>query len=170
VPYSIVRPTWIFGGEHDVLVNNIAWILRHTPVFALPGSGAYPVQPVHVEDLARICTQAGQASENIVIDAAGPETIAFEKLVTLIRDAVGARAFILHVPPPVMGVAARALGLLVRDVVLTPDEIDGLMAGLLISNEPPLGKISFSDWLDHSGGSVGRRYANELRRHFAPDS
>jgi NADH dehydrogenase len=73
VPYSIVRPTWIFGGDHDVLVNNIAWILRHAPIFAVPGSGAYPVQPVHVEDLARICTQAGQAGENIVIDAAGPE-------------------------------------------------------------------------------------------------
>jgi NADH dehydrogenase len=169
VPYSIVRPTWIFGGDHDVLVNNIAWILRHTPVFAVPGSGAYPVQPVHVEDLARICTQAGQAGENTVIDAAGPETMAFEKLVALIRNAVGARAVILHVPPSIMGVAARALGLLMRDVVLTPDEIDGLMAGLLVSDQPPLGTISFSDWLDHSGGSVGRRYANELRRHFAPD-
>jgi NADH dehydrogenase len=167
VPYSIVRPTWIFGGDHDVLVNNIAWILRRTPVFAMPGSGAYPVQPVHVEDLARICTQAGQAGDNIVIDAAGPETMAFEKLVALIRDAVGARAVILHVPPPVIGVAARALGLLVRDVVLTPDEIDGLMAGLLISHQPPLGEISFTAWLDHSGGSVGRRYANELRRHFS---
>ena len=168
LPYSIVRPTWIFGGDHDVLVNNIAWILRHTPVFAVPGSGAYPVQPVHVEDLARICTHAGQATDSIVIDAAGPETMAFHKLVALIRDAVGARAVILRVPPPVMGVAARALGLLVSDVVLTPDEIDGLMAGLLVSEKPPLGKISFSDWLNHSGRSVGRRYANELRRHFAP--
>jgi NADH dehydrogenase len=167
VPYSIVRPTWIFGGDHDVLVNNIAWILRHRVVFALPGSGAYLVQPVHVEDLARICTQAGQARDNTVIDAAGPETMTFEKLVALIRDAVGAHAIILHVPPPVMGVAARALGLLMRDVVLTPDEINGLMAGLLISNEPPLGKTSFSDWLDHTGRSVGHRYANELRRHFA---
>jgi NADH dehydrogenase len=170
VPYSIIRPTWIFGGDRDVLVNNIAWILRHTPIFAVPGSGAYPVQPVHVEDLARICTQAGQAGENIVIDAAGPETMTFEKLVGLIRDAVGARAVILHVPPPVMGVAARALGLLVRDVVLTRDEIDGLMAGLLVSDEPPLGKLTFSGWLADRGGSVGRRYANELRRHFAHDS
>jgi NADH dehydrogenase len=126
------------------------------------------VQPVHVEDLARICTQAGQAGDDIVIDAAGPETMASEKLVALIRDVVRGRAVILHVPPPVMGVAARAPGLLVRDVVLTPDEIDGLMAGLLVSEEPPLGKIRFSDWLDHNGGSIGRRYANELRRHFAP--
>jgi len=170
VPYSIVRPTWIFGGDHDVLVNNIAWILRYMPVFAVPGSGAYPVQPVHVEDLASICIHAARGGANPVIDAAGPETMAFDQLVTLIRDATGARALILHVPAPIMGLAARALGLLVRDVVLTPDEIAGLMAGLLVSDEPPLGEVAFSEWLHRNSGSVGRRYANELRRHFASDA
>jgi uncharacterized protein YbjT (DUF2867 family) len=166
VPYSIVRPTLIFGGDHEVLVNNIAWILRHMPVFAAPGSGAYRVQPVHVEDLASICTQAARAGANLVLDAAGPETLAFDELVALIRGATGARALIVHVPAPIMRFAARALGLLVRDVVLTPDEIDGLMAGLLVSDEPARGQIAFSEWLDHSRGSLGRRYANELRRHF----
>ena len=167
VPFSIVRPTWIFGGERDVLVNNIAWILRHTPVFAVPGSGAYSVQPVHVEDLARICTQAAEADADLVIDAAGPETMAFDELVALIRAATGARAVVVHVPATIMGLAARALGLLVRDVVLTSDEIEGLMAGLLVSDEPPRGEIAFSEWLDRSRGSVGRSYANELGRHFA---
>ena len=70
-------------------------------------------------------------------------------------------------PAPIMGLAARALGLLVRDVVLTPDEIDGLMAGLLVSDAPPLGEIAFSEWLEQIRGSVGRSYANELGRHFA---
>ncbi len=168
VPYSIVRPTMIFGGHYDVLVNNIAWILRRMPVFAVPGRGAYPVQPVHVEDLARICTDAARAATNLVIDAAGPETMAFAELVALIRRATGARAPIVHVPAPIMSLAARALGLLVRDVVLTSDEIDGLMAGLLVSHEPPLGQIPFSKWLYDNRTSVGRRYANELQRHFAP--
>jgi uncharacterized protein YbjT (DUF2867 family) len=170
VPHSIVRPTWIFGGNLDVLVNNIAWILRRTPVFAVPGSGAYPVQPVHVEDVAGICTDAARPGVDRVIDAAGPETMAFDELVALIRGATGSHARIVHVPAPVMGLAARALGLLVRDVVLTPDEIDGLMAGLLVSDEPPLGEIAFSEWLEQSGGSRGRRYANELGRHFASGS
>jgi uncharacterized protein YbjT (DUF2867 family) len=170
VPHSIVRPTWIFGGNLDVLVNNIAWILRRTPVFAVPGSGAYPVQPVHVEDVAGICTDAARPGADRVIDAAGPETMAFDELVALIRGATGSHARIVHVPAPVMGLAARALGLLVRDVVLTPDEIDGLMAGLLASDEPPLGEIAFSEWLEQSRGSLGRRYANELGRHFASGS
>jgi uncharacterized protein YbjT (DUF2867 family) len=162
-PYSIVRPTWIFGGDKDVLVNNIAWILRHMPLFAVPGDGRYRVQPVHAEDLARICTDV----DDLVVDAAGPETMTFDELVALIRRVTGARAPIVHVPRSVMAFAARALGLLVRDVVLTPDEIDGLMAGLLVSHQPPLGRIAFSDWLESGGQSVGRHYANELERHFA---
>jgi uncharacterized protein YbjT (DUF2867 family) len=165
--YSIVRPTWIYGGERDVLANNIAWILRRMPAFALPGDGSYLVQPVHVEDLARICVEAGDNSEDLVIDAAGPEMMAFAELVAKVRTAVGAHAPIIHTPPSLMAAAARALGLLVRDVVLTPDEIKGLMAGLLVSGEAPRGKIAFSDWLVEHKASVGRSYANELDRHFA---
>jgi NADH dehydrogenase len=167
VRYSIVRPTWIFGGERDVLANNIAWILRRMPAFALPGSGCYPVQPVHVDDLARICVDAANADGDVVIDAAGPETMPFGELVTLVRSAVDARSPIIHMPAPVMAATARALGLLVRDVVLTPEEIKGLMAGLLVSRDPPLGQIAFSEWLDEHKTSVGRSYANELHRHFA---
>jgi uncharacterized protein YbjT (DUF2867 family) len=166
LPYSIVRPTWIFGGERDVLANNIAWILRRMPAFAMPGDGAYRVQPVHIEDLARICTEAGDATGDLVIDAAGPETMSFHSLVALVRAAVNANSPILHIPPPVMAAAARALGLLVGDVVLTGDEIRGLMAGLLVSHEPALGQIAFSAWLTEHGDTVGRAYANELRRHF----
>ena len=167
VHYSIVRPTWLFGGERDVLANNIAWILRRMPAFVLPGSGTYPVQPVHVDDLARICIDAARREGDLVIDAAGPETMPFGDLVTLVRSAVNARSPIIHIPPSLMAAAARALGLFVRDVVLTPDEIRGLMAGLLVSHDPPLGRIAFSQWLDEHRTSVGRSYANELHRHFA---
>jgi uncharacterized protein YbjT (DUF2867 family) len=167
VPYTIVRPTWIYGGERDVLANNIAWILRRMPAFALPGDGTYPVQPVHVEDLARICIEAAGSDGDMVIDAAGPETMPFSALVALVRDAVDARSPIVHLPPSLMAAAARALGVFVRDVVLTPDEIKGLTAGLLVSHDPPLGRIAFSQWLHEHRTSVGRSYANELHRHFA---
>jgi NADH dehydrogenase len=174
VAYSIVRPTMLFGGERDVLVNNIAWILRRFPVFALPGDGNYPVQPVHVDDLARICQECAEADGDVTVDAAGPETLAFKELIRQIRDAVGPRAPlvhlrspIVHVPATIMAQAASALGLLVGDVVLTSDEIKGLTSGLLVSHQPPLGRIRFSAWLADTHGSVGRSYANELDRHFA---
>ncbi len=155
LPYSIVRPTWVFGGERDVLANNIAWILRRMPAFALPGSGAYPVQPVHVDDLARICIEASRATGDVVIDAAGPETMPFAQLVALVRSAVDARSPIIHAPPSLMAVAARALGVFVGDVVLTPDEIRDLMAGC--SSHTTLrwdGSRSATGWT-----STGRRWA-----------
>jgi uncharacterized protein YbjT (DUF2867 family) len=139
------------------------------PAFALPGDGSYPVQPVHVEDLARICIEARGRERDTIIDAAGPETMSFSELVGLVRSTVGTRAPILHMPPPLMAAAARALGVLVHDVVLTPDEIKGLMAGLLVSRDPPLGQIAFSGWLKEHAASVGRKYANELSRHFTAD-
>lgn len=43
--YAIIRPTVIFGPE-DVLINNIAWLLRRFPVFAVPGAGDCRLQPV----------------------------------------------------------------------------------------------------------------------------
>ena len=165
VPYSIVRPTWIFGAR-DVLANNIAWILRHMPIFVVPGDGRYRVQPIHVDDFAHICLRAARGLTDVIADAAGPDTMVFEQLVRAIRRALGSHTPILHASPAGMAALARALGFVVRDVVLTADEIRGLTAGLLVSHRPPLGRISFIEWLRGSGPTLGRAYANELDRHF----
>jgi uncharacterized protein YbjT (DUF2867 family) len=166
VPYVIVRPTFLFGGGRDILANNIAWILRRMPLFVVPGDGRYLVQPIHVDDHARICLQAAHGRSHVIMDAAGPDTMSFEQLVRAIRDAVGRRTPILHAPPAAMAALARGLGLIVRDVVLTADEIRGLTAGLLVSHRPALGSISFTEWLNEHGPTLGDAYANELDRHF----
>jgi uncharacterized protein YbjT (DUF2867 family) len=166
VPYAIVRPTWIFGGGRDILVNNIAWILRHMPVFVVPGDGEYRVQPVHVDDLAHICLRAACGASDAVVDAAGPDAMTFDELVRAVRAAIGRSTPILHAPPVAMTALAHALGLVVRDVVLTADEIQGLTAGLLVSHQPALGQISFIEWLHESGPTLGRGYLSELDRHF----
>jgi nucleoside-diphosphate-sugar epimerase len=166
VPCAIVRPTFLFGGGLDILVNNIAWILRRMPVFVVPGDGRYLVQPIHVDDLARICLRASHSCGDVIMDAAGPDTMSFEELVRAIRGAVGRRTPILHGPPAAMAALARALGVVVRDVVLTADEIRGLTSGLLVSHQPALGHISFLGWLNEHSRTLGGAYASELDRHF----
>ncbi len=166
VPHSIVRPTWIFGGGQDILANNIAWILRRMPIFVVPGDGRYLVQPVHIDDVAHICLRASQDGPDVIIDAAGPDRMAFEDLVRAIRHAVGGNRPILHASSSAMSALARALGLVVGDVVLTADEIRGLTDGLLVSGQPALGRISFLEWLNETGPALGRVYLNELERHF----
>jgi uncharacterized protein YbjT (DUF2867 family) len=165
VPYSIVRPTWFFGGR-DILTNNIAWVVRHMPVFVVPGDGRYLVQPVHVDDFVQICVRAADGVPGAITDAVGPDTMTYQRLVRAVRDAVGRRTPILHAPPAAVAAFSRALGAVVRDVVLTPDEIRGLTAGLLVSHRPALGRVSFLEWLQENASTLGRQYANELDRHF----
>jgi uncharacterized protein YbjT (DUF2867 family) len=163
--WAIVRPTVIFGLE-DILINNIAWMVRHFPVFAVPGSGEYQLQPVFVEDLAEIAVNAASKPENVILDAVGPETYSFNELVRLIARTLGRNVRIGHVNPALAYVLTRLLGLAVHDVILTREEIEGLMANLLVSNQPPLGRTKLSTWLESNGTRVGRRYASELGRHF----
>lgn len=163
--YAIIRPTVIFGVE-DILINNIAWLLRRFPVFAVPGSGDYRLQPIFVEDMAELAVRAGQQSENVIVDAVGPEVFTFDELVRLIAAKVGSRARLIHVSPQLALTLARLISPVVRDVVLTQEEVDGLMANLLISRDPPTGQTRLSDWLSQDGRQVGSRYASELARHY----
>jgi len=163
--YAIVRPTLVFGPE-DILVNDIAWILRRMPLFLVPGDGRYEVQPVSVGDTARICVEEGATPGDVVVDAAGPERFAFEPFVRLIVAAVASRTRIRTAPAGLALTASRLLGLLVRDVVLTRDEVEALMAGLLVSDEPPRGRDRFEDWLSEVASTLGRSYQSELQRNF----
>ena len=97
--YAIVRPTLVYGPA-DVLVSNIAWGLRHVPLFLVPGDGSYEVQPVSVRDTAAICVDAGLEQEDLELDAAGPVRWTFDELVRLIARAVGSRAWVMHAPAP----------------------------------------------------------------------
>jgi len=163
--HAIVRPTVLFGGR-DVFISNIAWLLRRFPVFAVAGDGRYGIQPVHVEDHARLMVEAGIRNKNEVFDSAGPESFSFEDFVREIGTGLGRTTRIVHVPPQALIAASSILGRIVRDVILNREELDGLMRGLMISKEPPRGVISFRDWLRSSAPDLGRRYAHEINRHF----
>ncbi len=163
--YAIVRATLIFGLE-DILPNNIGWFLRKLPIFGIPGSGQYRVQPIFVGDLADIMVQTAESEDNIVVDAVGPETFTFEEMVRLIAAKIQSRAKIVHVAPWLALLVTRLTGLFVGDVILTKGELAGLMADLLISDRPPMANTRFSEWLAENAGNVGTRYSSELRRHY----
>jgi NADH dehydrogenase len=163
--HAILRPTVIFGDE-DILINNIAWILRRLPVFGAPGDGSYRMRPIFVDDMAKLAVDAGSWTDDVTLDAVGPETFTFDEWLRLLASTVGSRARILHLPPKLALWASRAISLLVRDVVLTSDEVKGLMADLLATDGPATGETRLTDWLQAHAGQVGRRYASEVARHY----
>ena len=163
--YAILRPAVLFGAG-DILINNIAWLLRKLPVFGVFGRGDYRLQPVHVDDLADLAVESASRTDSLTLDAVGPEIYTYEELVRLIRAAIGSRAMLIHVPSRIGLVIGRLLGWYLGDVMITREEIDGLMADLLISHAPPTCPTRFSDWLKKNAGRLGRQYASELSRHY----
>jgi NADH dehydrogenase len=163
--YAILRPTVLFGKE-DILINNIAWLLRKLPVFGLPGDGSYKLSPVYVDDLAELAVDAVYRKENYVWDAVGPDEFTFKEMVQLIEKKIAANRLLVSLPPRLALSAAQFMSIFVNDVMLTPEEVDGLMANLLISREPPRCKTSLQKWLEDNKTTVGKHYASELARHF----
>jgi len=163
--YAIVRPTVIFGME-GILINNIAWLLRRFPVFAIFGSGDYRIQPVFVEDVAEIAVRVGHENDNVVMDAVGPEIFTFDELVRLIASKIHSRAKVVHLRPGLALFLARLIGYAVRDVVITKDEIKGLMSNLLVSKGHPTAQTLLSEWLEQNADNVGIKYISDLVRHY----
>jgi NADH dehydrogenase len=169
VPHAIVRPAILFGGD-GVLVNNIAWLMRRFPVALVGGDGSYRVRGIHVDDLARLMADLGEQSSTTTVDAVGPESLAFSDLLRHIRTAVGSRTRIVPVPGAAFPAVTWALGLGLRDVLLTREEYRAMADGLADSDAPTTGPTRLSDWIAANADTLGRRYAHELRRHYLPVS
>jgi NADH dehydrogenase len=165
VSHCILRPAVLFGRE-DVLINNIAWALRHLPVFGVFGSGEYRLQPIYVDDLAGSVVQKLMESRDETLQAIGPETFTYRELVARVRSALGVTRPIVSVPPAFGYWACRLLGLFVGDVVITREEIRGLMEGRLYVDAPPLGSTRLTEWIDRHRDTLGRRYTSEMARRI----
>lgn len=163
--YTILRPTVIFGKE-DILINNIAWFVRHFPVFGIPGDGCYRMRPIFVGDMAKLIVDAIDQHSNEIVDAIGPETFNFEDLVRLIAAETGKGVRMVHVPAPLAYLFTWIAGLFLRDVVLTLEEYKGLMGDLLAPKGPSTGDTRLTQWLAQNRDQVGRYYASEVARHF----
>jgi NADH dehydrogenase len=174
VPFAIARPAILFGESADrgagasILLNNIAWLLRHLPVFAIGGGGGYKIRPIHVDDLARLCVDLAARPGNVTVDAVGPESVTFKEMVMAIRAATGSRSVVVPAPGWLIPPAATVLGALLRDVLLTAEEYQAMAEGLADSAEPATGELSLTKWIAEHGDELGRAYANELDRHYRP--
>ena len=161
--YAILRPTVLFGKE-DILVNNIAWTLRRFPLFGVFGDGQYRLQPIYVDDLAKLAVEQGQQTNNTIINAIGPETFTYRELVQKIGDIIGKQRPIISVPPIIGYWSGWVIGKMVGDIMITREEIEGLMADLLYTNSPPAGETKLTDWAREHASELGQHYASELAR------
>ena len=163
--YAILRPTVLFGKE-DILINNIAWMLRKFPAFGVFGDGKYRLQPIYVDDLAKLAVEQGSKKDNCIIDAIGPETFTYRELVEIIGSIIGRQRPIISIPPFLGYIAGYMMGKIVGDIIITREEIEGLMADLLYTDSPPAGQTKLTDWTKENSATLGIRYASELARRI----
>ena len=161
--HAILRPTVLFGKE-DILINNIAWCLRRFPVFGVFGDGQYRLQPIYVDDLAELAVKQGRESTNTIIDAIGPETFTYRDLVRGIGTIIGRARPIISLPPSLGYASGWLIGKFMGDVVITREEIEGLMQNLLCTNSPPAGTTPLTAWAQAHAATLGQHYASELAR------
>jgi NADH dehydrogenase len=161
--YCILRPAVLFGKE-DVLINNIAWALRRFPVYGVFGNGNYRLQPIYVDDLAAAAVEKAAQSADEIVEAIGPETFTYRGLIQMIADKLGLRRAVIGVPPLLGYWSCRLVGALVRDVVITREEIRGLMEDRLCVEAAPLGTTRLSDWVAQNKNTLGRHYTSEMLR------
>lgn len=167
LPHSILRPAILFGETpaESILINNMAWSLRHLPAVATFGWGNYGLQPIHVQDYAELALdEAEQLAPHRIINAVGPECYTFRQLWGELARSMGLWRPVLPVPSAVGYMAAGILGYLVGDVMLTREEIEGLSQGRLAVPGPTVGKRRLSQWLREHAATLGRAYASELAR------
>lgn len=163
ISYAILRPAVLFG-DNAILLNNIAWMLRRFPVFGIFGDGQYKLEPIHVDDLAMLAVEHGAGADNVCLDAKGPESFTYRELVRTIGRAIRCERAQVTIPPWIGYLAGRLLGAANGDVVITREEIRGLMAGLLATDSPPTASTRLTDWLGENGAWLGKVYQSELKR------
>jgi NADH dehydrogenase len=168
VSHAILRPGVLFG-RGDILINNITWVLRHLPLFGVFGDGSYRLQPMHVDDLATLALESARREDSFTVDAVGPETFQYRDLVKTIADITALRRPIVSVPPLLALSISKLINPIVRDVIITRQEIQGLMRGLLFSDHSQTGTTRLTDWILGHKDTLGRRYASEVGRRVKRD-
>ncbi len=161
--YAILRPTVLFGKE-DILINNICWMLRRFPVFGVFGDGSYRLQPIYVDDLARLAVEQSLSEANVVVNAIGPETFTYRELVQMLGRIIGKPRPVIGIPHGLGYTIGRIIGMLMNDVTITREEIIGLTSNLLYVDAPPAGETRLTDWAAEHAATLGKRYASELAR------
>ena len=144
--YTLLRPSMIYGTPRDRnLARLLRWI-RRCPVVPIPGGGATPQQPVHVEDLCAAIVAALErpAAARGEYDVGGPEAIELREMIHLAGHALGRRVWLMPVPlgpGRAAAVLARRLGL---PFPVSPEQVLRLQESKAVNIAPARRDLGFA--------------------------
>lgn len=165
IKYTILRPAVLFGKD-DILINNMAWLVRNFIIVPLIGNGSCKLQPIHVQDMAQLAVTSATETDydNTILDAIGPDTMSYKEILRFIQKAIGKKRLYLPLPDWLNYAGGYILGLIKNDVVITKEEIAGLSQNLLYTHSLSLGKTSLKQYIIDNAKTIGKSYHSELAR------
>ena len=112
LPWTLLRPTLVYGGGRDRNISAIARVVRRFGLFALPSPGLGLRQPVHADDLACAALSAvdNPDARNATFDLPGGETLTYRAMVERIFRAAQRHPRILLLPEPALAFVVACLG------------------------------------------------------------
>ena len=138
VPYTIFRPSWVYGPE-DRSLNKFVTFARLLPFVPVIGNGKTRVQPILVSDLAEIVARAITMPEAAgrVYEVGGPENLTMDQIIHTMLRAMGKRRPLLHNPAWLMKLVSLPMTLLPTPP-LSPSAVDFVLMEEQVDNAPLL--------------------------------
>jgi len=124
IPFTIIRPTWIYG-PRDVSLNRFVGFARRLGMVPMLNGGGQPLAPVFIDDVAGLAADSLLSDQAIrqVFEIGGPETLPMRDVIGRAVRAAGRRAPVVPGPTPLIKLAVAPLTLL-AEPPLTPDAVD----------------------------------------------
>lgn len=128
IPWTIFRPSLIYGPQQRGIFYRMARALNKLPVVPVVGWGNEPMRPVHVEDLAWAFAEVAGREDCVgnTYELGGPEHWTFAEVIRAIRRELGKNEFLVPVPLPCCRMIALLGEMILPVPPLTSDNVEGV--------------------------------------------
>lgn len=126
VPYTILRPTMIYGTPADRNISRLIRLIKHSPAVLLPAMGRSIFQPVHVEDLCSCILAAlkePETSTGKTYNIPGGSAHSLREMFDIVSGLLGRRVTVIPIPLSLADLAVRTLGLISKRPILSREQI-----------------------------------------------
>ena len=98
--YTILRPTMIYGSDHDRNMWRLILFMRYSPIVPVFGDGKYLQQPIHVDDVAQAVVSCLSNDKTIgkSYNIAGKCPLTYNEVIDTIARGMNKRVLKLYIP------------------------------------------------------------------------
>ena len=141
--HTILRPSWIYG-PRDRSMNRLIFFCRYLPLVPVIGDGRTPIQPIHVDDVARCVAGAALRDDatDKVFGLGGPETLTMDEIHRTIQKVLGRQRPLLHHPVALMKLLVLPMALL-PEPILSPGAVDFVTQEARVDPKPAVEYFGF---------------------------